>query len=189
LLSTYLAIPKIVWMVYGLVLIALVASTMRREAAGLQPIPRPFALRYASLAILPLLMFFNGLAPYLGLKTEGSYSMFSNLRTEGGMSNHLIVRETLPLAGYQDDLVAIVHSSDRKLQRYADQGYVLPYFEFRSYVSRRPDIAVTYLRHGVQRSITRIGDDPELSRPVSLIQRKLLAFKPVDMRPAVRCRH
>jgi hypothetical protein len=37
------------------------------------------------------LVVFNGLNPYLGLKTEGTFSMFSNLKTELNSTNHIFV--------------------------------------------------------------------------------------------------
>jgi hypothetical protein len=51
----------------------------------------------------------NGVTPYLGLKTVANYSMFSNLRTEGGQSNHLLIPAgQFFLAEYQTDLVRVV---------------------------------------------------------------------------------
>lgn len=53
-----------------------------------------------------------GLMPYLGLRTAGTFSMFSNLRTEGPRSNHLLLA-TNPLKrwGYQEDVVWILNLS------------------------------------------------------------------------------
>ena len=170
------------WWVYGLALIAIFLFAVRLGKSEWQEARKLFKLPQASFAIPILLVFFNGLSPYLGLKTETSFSMFSNLRTEGGVSNHLIVPGTLGLASYQDELVTIVRSSDAELQRLADLRYRLPYFEFRSYVSRKAqvgvkDISITYRLGDVERSIMRIDDDPELLQPDSFFLRKLLFFR------------
>jgi hypothetical protein len=43
-----------------------------------------FRFRPQVLILIPMLYFLNGASPYLGLKTESTVSMFSNLHTEGG---------------------------------------------------------------------------------------------------------
>ena len=54
------------------------------------------------------LLLFQGSQNYLGLSTAGTFSMFSNLRTEGGASNHLIMKNNpLEVFDYQKDLVYI----------------------------------------------------------------------------------
>jgi len=54
------------------------------------------------------LLIFQGSQNYLGLSTAGTFSMFSNLRTEGGSSNHLILKDNpLEIFDFQKDLVYI----------------------------------------------------------------------------------
>ena len=56
--------------------------------------------------------------PDLGLRTAGNFSMFSNLRTEGDTSNHLLLGgNPLKVWGYQEDIVWIVDIDDRAGQR------------------------------------------------------------------------
>ena len=44
----------------------------------------------------------------MGLKTQANYSMFSNLRTEGGQTNHFLVPAgRFFLSDYQNDLVRV----------------------------------------------------------------------------------
>ena len=53
-------------------------------------------------------LFFHGFQNYLGLSTAGTFAMFSNLRTEGGSSNHLLLKNNpLEFFDYQKDLVYI----------------------------------------------------------------------------------
>lgn len=55
-----------------------------------------------------ILLLFQGSQNYLGLSTAGTFSMFSNLRTEGGTSNHLILKNNpLEIFPFQRDLVYI----------------------------------------------------------------------------------
>ena len=83
------------------------------------PIERP-ARRAMTLAVLfPLLLFANGALPYIGVRNTLSFSMFSNLRTEGGASNHLFLPSIDTPFSVLDDQVQILDSSDAVLQRYA----------------------------------------------------------------------
>jgi hypothetical protein len=147
-------------------------------AAGAFRLPRPF------LAALPLLVFLNGLTPYLGLKTEGAWAMFSNLRTENGRSNHLFVPVSIQLFDYQRDLVQVTRSSDNFLQAVARRRQLVPYFEVR----RRAQVIVRYDRNGVTYGYGRVADDPAFF-PVSLVEAKLLRFRPVTPGTRQTCLH
>jgi hypothetical protein len=137
------------------------------------------------LVILPLLVFANGLMPYVGLKTETSWAMFSNLRTEGGVSNHWLIPPGAQVFDYQDDLVEIVSSSNGDLQALTDERQLVPYFELR----RRPEAAVTYLRNGVEHSFSRIADDPAFPGRVPGWMGRFMWFGPVDPTSSQPCEH
>lgn len=180
------------WWFYGgallVILLLLLFSHRRIDGAP------EFAMRLQPLAIFPLLVLLNGAGPYLGLKTEISFSMFSNLRTEAGYANHLILDGGVRLAGYQDDLVYIESSSDEALSRLGESGYALPYFEFRSYVSRKmrasgERIRVTYVRGGRRVDVADAGREPELAEPDPWLARKLLRFRPVFTGSTTPCIH
>jgi hypothetical protein len=70
--------------------LAWVAWKLRDEPRPLPP-ARELMRAPAALAPFPLLVFLNGLCPYVGAKTETAFAMYSNLRTEGGSTNHLLV--------------------------------------------------------------------------------------------------
>ena len=84
------------------------------------------------------------LCPYMGLKTQGSFTMFSNLRTEAGEWNHyLLPRQMRVVSQYQDALVKIVDTSNPQLKaKYVEPGYLTPLFEVRR------------LRHAGSRHVT-----------------------------------
>ena len=69
----------------------------------------PLAPSWLPLVVVPLLVVYNGLCPYLGLKTESSWAMYSNLRTEI-RPNHIFMPTWLQVAGYQQDLIEIVEN-------------------------------------------------------------------------------
>jgi hypothetical protein len=65
--------------------------------------------------VFPVLLLLHGLTSYLGLRTAGNFSMFSNLRTEGARSNHLLLGgNPLKLWGYQEDVVRFIRIDDRR---------------------------------------------------------------------------
>lgn len=155
----------------------------RESASGLLRLPRPAFL------VFPVLVLLNGMSPYFGLKTQTAFSMFSNLRTEGGATNHLLIARPLALSGYQEDLVTILRSSDPGLQRYANSGFRMAWFEFRDYASVRPALAVRYRRGGSLRDVARAGDDAELSAATPYLLRKLMLFRRVMVDAPVPCEH
>jgi len=161
-----------------------VAPPRSRDFAG-------FGLRIprAALAVIPLLVVLNGAAPYLGIKTEGSFAMFSNLRTEGGESNHLVVRETLSLAGW-DDLVTVEKPMPRRIRRMQERGQHLTFYSLRSRASRRRfrNAPIRYVRFGTEHHVGRIHDDPEIGRPYPFLVRKFVRFRHPES-PYGSCQH
>jgi hypothetical protein len=88
--------------------------------------------------LLPVALVLFGMTSHLGLRTAGNFSMFSNLRTEGDVSNHLLFGSNpIKIWGYQEDLVEIVDASPRdrnagfEFKVALDPGYRLPVVEFR----------------------------------------------------------
>lgn len=179
------------WLYGGAMLVFLVLLLVERAPRGKAP---GFAIKSPLLAVFPLLVLLNGAAPYLGLKTETAFSMFSNLRTEASYANHLVLGRGTRLAGYQDDLVFIESSNDDELARLGANGYALPYFEFRSYVSRRSRatgeaMRVTFIREGRRVEVADAAKEPELARPDDRLARKLLWFRPVFTGSPPPCAH
>jgi hypothetical protein len=134
-------------------------------------------------------VFLNGASPYLGLKTEHSFAMFSNLQTEGDEWNHLIVPPAVQVFDLQDDLVEIVESSDAHLTDLGQRRLKKVWLEFRRYLLYRPDTSVTYRRGGVEYRVQRCGDDPALSEPLPLLVRKLFWFRSVSPADENHCKH
>jgi hypothetical protein len=155
------------------------AEPGRRARSLLWPPPRP------SLAfLLPIAVLLNGALPYLGLKTETSFAMFSNLRTEAGEENHLLLPR-LDWFDFQDDVVEIGAASHPELEHYAATGERLVWFELRRFLDRRSaeGIQVTYRRDGEWRQAGAV-------EPIPFLLDRTLVFRPLPPAgaPAV-CRH
>lgn len=166
------------------------------QAAG---VPTPaWRLRPLVLLLAPLLAFANGATPYVGLKTVANFSMFSNLHTEDGSTNHLLPGVTgLELTGYLRDTVTVV---GLELPRYAgdttslrrqtrwlseDPPVRIPWLELRRAVALWRDAGLTgvriaYLHDGPPRVVDDATNDPVLAAPLPWWHRHLLAFRAVD---------
>ncbi|WP_395311692.1 hypothetical protein V4U86_13455 [Mycobacterium sp. AMU20-3851] len=124
----------------------------------------------AWLYAVPVLLLFIGLTPYLGLRTAGNFSMFSNLRTEGETSNHLLLgANPLKLWGYQEDVVWILDLDDRfgrTIYHYdgSPRGYALPVVEFRKWIydwgRAGYRVPMTYAYDGYRHTTEDIVTDP-----------------------------
>jgi hypothetical protein len=164
---------------YAAFIVALFATTLGRSRVHFQSASELLRAPVPALLIFPVLMAANGLLPYFGTKTETAFAMYSNLRTEGGYSNHWVMPASLQVWGYQRDLVTIRRISVPRIQRLANRGYQWPYFEFKWLVRDYPDASLTYEHNGVVKRLKRIKDDPELAAPDSYLQRKFMKFRPV----------
>lgn len=146
-------------------------------AAAVAPGPRPpwtgqpitGRATPAWLFIFPVLLLFHGLTSYLGLRTAGNFTMFSNLRTEGPASNHLLLDgNPLKLWNYQEDVVRFIRIDDRRsrigYQYQPLEGNLLPVVEFRKLIYRwtRAGLTVplTFEYRGEIHSTTDITRDP-----------------------------
>ena len=147
-------------MFWDLWLLGVVVLLGRELAVWRTPADFPLRPRWAPLWVIPLVVVLNGLSPYVGLKTETSWAMYSNLRTEVH-PNHFVVPASAKLFGYQDDLVEILATSLPALQEYVGGDVRLTFFEFRRICGAATnDFAVSYRRNGEVRTL-----DPATCRP------------------------
>lgn len=146
------------------------------------------------MAVFPLAVFLNGACPYLGSKTETAFAMYSNLRTEGGRTNHFLMQESLDLFDYQTDLVTIRASSDPVLSKLAEAGRQVPFYVLRKRVwevseSGTSPVSLTFTRGGREISLGAAERDPELSEAPSYFERKFLRFREILPYDANYCSH
>jgi hypothetical protein len=187
-----LQVHRIAWAVWGLwsLLLATAYVFAIRDLVA-RHVTHPAPLRWIHPMIVVVCL--NGLSQYLGFKTETCFTMYSNLRTEAGMSNHLFI-PALRLANYQDDLVDILATDAPELQKYIDSKQWMTYFEFQRFTSTpRQDFWVRY-RHnnGPPAEFVRhagVVSDASLARPHAYLASKLLYFRPVSKEDCVPCLH
>jgi len=177
------------WHVYGALLIALylAARPWRRDEREEAERPAYLRPRTAVLVVLPLLVVFNGMNPYLGLKTETSFSMFTNLHTERGNSNHLFMPDSLQVFDFQRDTVRTLAGSDL-----FPAGRHMTWFELRTRVAEHvaegeKDISLRFIHNGEIVEVENAEEHPELSEPYPYVLRKYLVFRPI--RPRGICGH
>ncbi len=153
----------------------------------------PIRFRWSQPMVAPALVLMTAVSPYLGLGTSRALAMYSNLRTEGGVSNHLIVPATLQPFDFQRDLVTIIASSVPRVQRLADDSMAVPFLELRALLSTdgsggvRRDGSVTYLRGGQRHEVSSIGSNPALDLPVSWFVLKFVRFRAIESSGQRRC--
>ena len=144
-----------------------------------------FSFRPWPVLLVPLLTILNGCSPYLGLKTETAFAMYSNLRTEGGQSNHLLIPAGVQLFGFQRDLIEIKDSSSGFLASLAQRKLMLPFFEVRAVLQQHPTTSLTYERHAGPSA----SPSAQLRQPIPWPLRKLLYFRPVALSGPQPCFH
>lgn len=158
----------------------------RAEARGSrQPSARPAV----ALLLLPLLVFVNGVSPYLGVKLRAAWQMYSNLNVDAAQSNHYLIPRSLDLGGFLADSVWITATSDAALDReYGRPGARITWFELRRYLAHRPDTLLMYVRAGqAPRILDRATPEPALRTPPPWLLRKLLLFRPFGSPAAALC--
>jgi len=181
----YQSVWVLIWVAYGGLAMLLLADAAINHLPWRGTVgPRRPLWLYA----VPATLFILCTAPYLGLRTEASIAMFSNLHTEAGVSNHLLITEPLALFPYQSEVAMIKASSDPDLQRFADRNQGLVMFSLKERLKKKPEAWVTYELNGVryeQATARSLGAFTH----ASFWERKLLIFKHVDFaRPKV-CTH
>lgn len=115
-----------------------------------------------------------GLMPYLGLRTAGTFSMFSNLRTEGPRSNHLLLGSNpLKRWGYQEDVVWILSLPpevvDMDPKNAELEGSALPVVEFKKMIydwtQAGQTVPVVFEYQGQTYDSPNIVQDPQWQTP------------------------
>lgn len=105
------------WLPLALVTVVGLACGLRASRMSL-PIATPTPPVLAAALVFPMLLLVNGAVPYFGIRNALAFSMFSNLRTENGQSNHLFLPTLETRLSVLDDQIRIVESSDPVLHAY-----------------------------------------------------------------------
>lgn len=118
--------------------------------------------------------------PYLGLKTRTAFTMYSNIRTEPGYWNHLLVPESARLFDWQAGEVRVLGTDDAALTAEieaagAERTVLLG---LRRIVAEFPEATVRYELDGVERVAAPVSSDPVLGEPLPPVQDWLAAMRP-----------
>ena len=123
----------------------------------------------------------NASTPYLGIKTRAAFTMFSNLRTEPGHWNHLVIPESVRVFGWLDGGdVRFLETDDADMAQLIDvrDAEHTPLLSARRIATEFPDATVRYTLDGVERVASPVRADPVLGVPLSTAQDHYAAIRP-----------
>ena len=189
--STTTGLERIILWRYQIGLCFLVSISLTIVAAQLlfgadrpdQPLSSPFRLTARWDWLVVGLVLFNGLTPYLGLKTGVAYTMFSNLRTEAGYANHLWMPTSLRVFDMQDQPVRILASTDDRLAEFAKNEELLLLYDLQLRAQSLGEHSVRYEQNGTIRHVPRIADDAVLGQQIPFLAQKTLHFRTIPTAP------
>jgi hypothetical protein len=147
-------------------------SLKHRNAEQVRP---ALGTKHWSQILVLVLVGLNSLAPYLGVKTNATMTMFSNLKIEGGTTNHLIIPR-LPVQTMADDLVAVIESSNPRVRIFSQTGLLYTWHELRRIMSETPTASIKFERNGEVFDYLYAQEDPELVSTDPILH-KLLGFR------------
>lgn len=133
------------------------------------------------LALGLVVLVLNGATPYLGLKTDAAFTMFSNLRTEPGHWNPLLVPESARVLGWLDGGDVRFRDTDDDAMRAVIEDEKADHIVLmgaRRLAEQFPEATVEYTLDGVPRTATPVSADPVLGRPLSFAERWFGAARP-----------
>jgi hypothetical protein len=193
----YLSLAKIGfahWLAWSAVLLLAFLIAVTTEIVPRHEYHAELMPMHRLLWIFPILITLNALSPYLGSKTQTSFAMFSNLRTENGRPNHLFLSRVPQIWSYQRDIVEILETDNAFLEQLRQDDLRLPFFQFQSHIERTDeDFAVHYQRNGTASRIEKVNGqltgDVGTWQPISYLAGKWLRFRPFDAGAKMECRH
>ena len=172
----------LVWVIYTLITIGFYIKNIRLKSENTLRLNSEYLIFW----MFPLLVVLNGFAPYLGLKTQTSFSMFSNLITENGKTNHFFIPSELQIFDYQREIVIIKDTNMKNLSSSdtwnQDKAYNFLLFEFikkvetidEGYVSFEVNDKPYYIEKKNGKVTTS-----SIKLNQNKISRKLLLFRPI----------
>ena len=140
------------------------------------------------LFLIPILFFLNGLSPYLGLKTESSISMYSNLYVEGKKTNHFFHGVFPGFWDYSDEVITVIKSNNNELR----EGESFVRYDFDRRLSNLQNVEVTVksnLKSTPQQIPNIEGKWNNTYNEAHWLMKKYLIFKPIDYRTPKVCDH
>jgi hypothetical protein len=139
---------------------------------------RVFRIKGLNQYLIYSLVVLNVLAPYIGLKTYSTMTMYSNIKVEQGSTNHFVF-PVIPVFNYLNDVVEIKGTNLEYLQRRTNSEMQITWLELQRIMSQAPGAAISYVRDGETFTYRQAKENPELVTP-NQIALKLLSNRPVS---------
>ena len=188
--AVYLLLPASPgwWIVLGTVIALMLAAGREQGAAAIRAPGAGRLLRLPSVLVAAFVavFFLNGFSPYLGFKSGQTIAMFSNLRTEGGETNHLLIRP-YPVSGLQDRVASEIETDHPLLARWAGKGYHLVEFQILDHLERVPGTSARYVIDGEPFLHGPGAPHPAIAELPPRWLRNFMVFRPVAPESPRRC--
>lgn len=179
--DTFLALFKVCWVPVGLMICAFMVCYDYRKA-DLSILTGYYLFSPSrGLNIFVGLFFLSCASNYIGLKNEQTMAMFSNLKTEAGVSNHLIVQRPFYMFDYLAHPVKIISTTNPELKEFEFASYQISSFVMEYHMARAPETSIKYMQNGLTHDYPN-GIPPELQekwkKPYLLY--KIMSFRGID---------
>ena len=144
---------------------------------------------FRPLLVFPLVVLVVGTFPYLGYSSMLSFTMFSGLRTENGISNHVWIPASAQISDNLGDVVQPLAFSPnllpylRVMERRTDLvGRIYPWLALRKLVEMAKndgvkDIQLSFIHNSQKIDIKNAELDPMFADEPSLVEQKLFKFR------------
>jgi len=177
---------EILWFIICLAIFssAIKESNLEQNQIGIS-IP-PLRKNLLGLCMITIVVL-NGISPYLGIKTYGSWDMYSNLKMEGRKSNHLFIDRLADISGTSELAVNKSTRSIKFSRMFIEPGEAIPIQVISSLVlggKEKEDIVFSY--RGATYSCPKDRERCDFLKDHKY-PNKLLFFRPVDEPGPVKC--
>ena len=175
LLVTHDDIWSYSWIVYLVIYATVIIYLLKRTRGGFNEPPdiKWIQPKNAIVYIFPLLIFLNGLTPYLGIKNKGSWNMYSGLRTEAGYTNHLFM-PNIYFAPYLKEICIV--DSNTSLARTYFTGELFTYYDLLKFAKNHPEDRVRFMMDDKFYTLDPVSDNPDFYRELTFLE----IFLPID---------
>ena len=144
-----------------------------------QQLPKAILLTLLSCTLL------MGLSPWLEIQTGYGLTMYSNLLTAQGETNHIIMPRTFPIGRGYYDLIEITAADPQSIDPFfIGTGWQIPSVTAKQTLAQHPELDAEILRQG---NTSTFSQENDLYTPLPYLQQKLQNLRPVDGQDAVRC--
>lgn len=137
-----------------------------------------FSISGVAQYLVLVVVLINVLSPYIGLKTHSTMTMYSNLKVEGGETNHYFL-PIVSMFPFLSDTVSVKATNLDALSRGLGSDLDLTWIELQRIMSSNPEFGIAYERDGETYVYERASENSELTAPHPIIL-KLLSNRAVS---------